>query len=212
VIEGVHIWRAALDAPGWPDAADLPADERERAAGFLRDEVRKRWVASRWALRRVLADYLGVAPAAVELEAEKTGKPRLKATSGLEFNLSHSEGLALVAVSDRPVGIDIEAIRPDRNMQAIAERVLPADDVAAVRTAPEERRAAVFYDAWVRHEARLKCLGTGLHGSTLQSSTSEVSDRKLVAVETLKVAPGYAAAVAGAGPEVGPITCRSLFA
>ena len=70
MIDGVHIWRAALDNPSWPGAAELPPEERERAARFLREEVKRRWVASRWALRRVLGDYLGVEPAAVELEVD----------------------------------------------------------------------------------------------------------------------------------------------
>jgi len=186
VIEGVHIWRAGLDDPGWPEAGGLPAEERERAEQFLREGVARRWVAARWALRRVLGDYLEVVPAEVRLEIGEYGKPRLPRGSGPQFNLSHSEGLALVAVADRDVGVDVERIRPKR----------PAD----------------FYAEWARHEAQLKCLGTGLGGSTFRSSTSEVPDRKLASVQNLDVAPGYAAAVAVAAAEVGPIECRSLFA
>jgi phosphopantetheinyl transferase len=177
VIEGVHIWRAGLDDPGWPGPAELPADERERAGRFLREQVTRRWVASRWALRRVLGEYLGVAPAAVRLEIGEHGKPRLAGGAGPRFNLSHSEGLALVAVAEREVGVDVERIRPKR----------PAD----------------FYAEWARHEARLKCLGIGL---------SAPDDGRAVAIENLNIAPEYAAAVAVAGSEVGPLDCRSLFA
>jgi 4'-phosphopantetheinyl transferase len=178
VIDGVHIWRAALDDPGWAEAAELPAEERERAADFLREEAARRWVASRWALRRVLGEYLEVAPAAVELEVGRNGKPRLAGSDGLEFNLSHSAGLALVAVTHgRPVGVDVELI--------------------------EERRPLSFYEDWVRREARLKCLGVGLGTPPPPAE---------VAVAALVVCPGYAAAVAVAGGEVGPVDCRSLFA
>ena len=177
MIDGVHVWRAALDAPGWPGAEELPAEERERAAGFRREQPARRWLAARWALRRVLERYLDRPAAAIELEVAERGKPRLR-DGVLEFNLSHSAGLALVAVTDgRAVGVDVELI--------------------------EERRPLAFYEDWVRKEARLKCLGVGLGAPP---SPAEV------AVSPLDVCPGYAAAVAVAGSEVGPITCRSLFA
>jgi 4'-phosphopantetheinyl transferase len=210
MIDGIQIWRAALDEAGWPGAERLPAPERERAAAFLREEPRRRWVAARWALRRVLAGYLD--GAAAEIEVGEGGKPRLRRGGGVEFNLSHSGGLALVAVTwGCEIGIDVEIEEPGRDLEALAERVLPPESAAAVREAPPSERSACFYAAWTRHEARLKCLGVGFSGASLQSDTSEVSDREL-AIENLDIAPGYAAAVAVAAPAVGPIECRSLRA
>ncbi|HET9152822.1 MAG TPA: hypothetical protein VFN85_01750 [Solirubrobacterales bacterium] len=156
--------------------AELPPEERERAGRFLSEQAASRWVASRWALRRVLGEYLEVAPAAVGLEIADGGKPRLAGGAGPQFNLSHSQGLALVAVAGREVGIDVERVRP--------------------------KRPATFYAAWTRHEARLKCLGSGL-GVTPAAGGS-------VAVRSLDVAPGYAAAVAVAGSEVGKVDCRPV--
>ncbi|MGN6258498.1 MAG: 4'-phosphopantetheinyl transferase family protein [Solirubrobacterales bacterium] len=201
--DGVQIWRAALDDPGWPGPEKLPAQERERAARFLRAEPARRWVAARWALRRVLGQHLEVPAEAVELEVGEHGKPRLRGRPGPRFNLSHSEGLALVAVAEREVGIDVEAIRPGRDLLALAERALAPDDCAAVRAAAPPQRPAVFYAAWARHEARLKCLGTGL---------GTPAPAMQVAVETIEVAPQFAAAVAVAGREVGPVDCRTLHA
>lgn len=186
----------------------MPAEERDRAAAILREEGRRRWVAARWALRRVLAGYLDEATAAVELEVDERGKPRLREADGIEFSLSHSNGLALVAVTEgREVGVDVETIAPERDFVALAERALGPEDAAAVREAPEPRQAEVFYPAWVRYEARFKCLGE----TSLQFTTSEGVNRRL-AVENVDVAPGYAAAVAVAGDQIGPIDCRSLRA
>jgi 4'-phosphopantetheinyl transferase len=177
VIDGVHVWRAALDDPGWPSAGQLPRAERERFEAFLREQPARRWLAARWALRRVLESYLDRPAAAIELEVAERGKPRLR-DGELEFNLSHSAGLALVAVTEgRTVGVDVELI--------------------------EERRPLAFYEDWVRKEARLKCLGVGLGAPPPPAE---------VAVAPLDVCPGYAAAVAVADSEVGPLTCRSLFA
>lgn len=201
MIDGVHIWRAALDDPRWPGPTRLPADERERAGAFIRAEAARRWVAARWALRRVLSEYLGAEPAAVELALGEHGKPRPAFDCGLEFNLSHSQGLALVAVAAHEVGVDVELIEPRYDLRALAERSLPATDAAAVSAATPAARTRVFYAAWTRHEARLKCLGTGLAGTP---------SRGPVAVESLDAGPGYAAAVAVGGAEVGRLRCRSL--
>lgn len=169
----MHIWRAHLEGPSWP------------------------------VLRRVLGQYLGAEPSDGELELGERGKPRLRAGKGIEFNLSHSQNLALVAVAERPVGIDVELIRPRRDLPRLAERALPPAEAAAIRDAAPAEQLALFHRAWVRHEARVKCLGTGL-GTTAPGAS--------VAVEEIEIAPGYAAAVAVLGDAVGPIDCRTLGA
>lgn len=133
-----HVWRADLDERRWPGADGLPGDERARAARIVRPPSRRRWIASRWALRGVLGRYLGRPAAGLALELGEHGKPRLAdPASGLAFNLSHSGGVALIAVAaDREVGVDVER-------------------VAA-------KRPRAFYERWAEREARLKCIGTGL--------------------------------------------------
>jgi hypothetical protein len=90
------------------------------------------------ALRLVLAVYLGEEPERIRLERGEHGKPRLAGDRArLEFNLSHSGELALVAVSgEHAVGVDVERVRP--------------------------KRGAAFYRRWARHEAEVKCRGIGL--------------------------------------------------
>lgn len=144
--------------------------------------------AARAALGRILVGYLG--GEAPELVADADGKPRLaEAPERLSFNLSHSAGLALVAVAagGTPVGIDVERLRPRRDLARLAARWLPEDDAAAVAAATEAEREAVFYAAWTRFEARVKCAGTGLAGPR--------PGPEVVALQ-LEIDPGYAAAVA----------------
>jgi len=147
------------------------------------------WVAdpARGSLREVLSVYLEQPAEGIEIVRGERGKPRL-ARGGLEFNLSHSGELALIAVSQtRPVGVDIEQMKPGRDFLALAVRALSPDAVAQLREATPEERPLVFYRHWVRHEARLKCLGVGLSGAAATAS---------VEVRDLDVAAGYAAAVA----------------
>jgi 4'-phosphopantetheinyl transferase len=148
--------------------------------------------AARAALGRILAGHLG--GEAPELVPDADGKPRLaEAPQRLSFNLSHSAGLALVAVAAGgvEVGVDVERLRPRRDLARLAARWLPEEDAAAVAAAGEAEREAAFYAAWTRFEARVKCTGTGLAGPR---PGPEVVARQL------EIDPGYAAAVAADAP------------
>jgi 4'-phosphopantetheinyl transferase len=192
----VHVWRADLDRPDWPDAEGLPEGERSRASSILRPQSQRRWVAARWVLRETLSRYLGEAPAEIRFELGEHGKPRLAAPSaGLTFNLSHSGDVALVAVAaGREVGVDVERVSPERDPLRLAERALGPEGAALVRAAPAEARAELFHRLWADREARLKCLGVGVFASPPPGA----ADLRL---ERLDLGPQHAASVAvGAGP------------
>ena len=188
----LDIWGARLDGEGWAGLDGLPADERARAAKMRAGRVGNRWVAARWALRGVLASYLQDDPATIELGADERGKPRLAdPDASLRFNLSHSGGLALVAVGwDRELGIDVERIAPRRNLPALARRALSAKEAERIETLPQDERLAAFHAAWTRHEAVAKCLGVGL-GAPLPEAP--------VVVENFHVGTGFSAALAVLG-------------
>lgn len=178
------IWRLAF-LPA-PDRLDPPAAEVHIWRGSLEEP-----------LRRVLSRYLDLAPAEIQLAIGEHGKPRLAQDHHrLAFNLTHSGDVVLVAVScGREVGVDVEREKPGRDLIALAERALDPAAAAAVRAADGEKRTHVFYDLWTRHEARLKCLGIGLGRPPTWPSPP-------VAVESLPIDPGYAAAVAVTGGAV----------
>lgn len=144
--------------------------------------------AARAALGRILGVCLdGEGP---ELTLDPDGKPRLATgPERLSFNLSHTDGLALVAVATGgiEVGVDIERLRPRRDPVRLAARWLPEEDAKAVAAAAEADREALFYAAWTRHEARVKCTGAGLAGPRPAPA---------VVARQLPIDPGYAAAVA----------------
>jgi 4'-phosphopantetheinyl transferase len=147
---------------------------------------------ARRALASILNGYLGGGEAA-ELGIDANGKPRLaRDPERLSFNLSHSGTLALIAVAPggTEVGVDVERLRPRRDLRRLAERWLPAADAAAIAAAGDEALEAVFYAAWTRHEARVKCTGAGLAGPVPGPE---------VVVRQLEIDAGYAAAVATEG-------------
>ncbi len=152
-------------------------------------------------LRRVLALYLDETAEEIELTQGEHGKPRLAAKPApLAFNLSHSGDLALIAVArDREVGVDVERVKPGRDLVALAQRALASEAAATVREASEPERTRLFYELWTQHEARLKCLGVGLASPPPKTAGP-------VAVHSLPIDPGFAAAVAVSG-DGAPIRC-----
>jgi len=123
-------------------------------------------VATRGMLRVVLGRYLGAGPRALRFVLGPKGKPALPGEEGrvaLEFNVSHTRGLALIAAAtNREVGVDIEQSRPVPDMDGIVERFFAPGERAAFRSLPHAHRQVAFLRAWTLKEAYLKARGDGL--------------------------------------------------
>lgn len=172
-----HVWRARLEC----DKATLAelskllsADELERARRFHFPKDCNHYVAARGALRDILSRYVGVEPARLRFSYDQYGKPSLQGEPNdaplrsvgdapLRFNVSHSQGVALYALTrGREVGVDIEFVREDFAGFDIAERFFSTREVSALRALPAEARTAAFFDCWTRKEAYIKARGEGL--------------------------------------------------
>lgn len=164
----VHVWRAELDTESAARRTfreTLSDDERERAERFRFDKDRHRFITARVALRSILGRYLNITPREVRFSYNTRGKPALTPghRSRLRFNLSHSRGLALCAVTaGREVGVDLEKIRGRPAGEKIAERFFSREETDAIRALPVGERAAAFFACWTRKEACLKARGGGL--------------------------------------------------
>src|SRR5687768_16344510 len=137
----VHVWRVRLDPPGpLNDAWDLLSDEeRQRAGRFVHEHHRRRFVAAHGALRRIVAGYTDHSPRELQFAIGPQGKPALPISEAgsrpsLEFNLSHSADLALVAVAwERPVGVDLQQWEREIDHLALAERFFSPAERASLR-------------------------------------------------------------------------------
>jgi 4'-phosphopantetheinyl transferase len=155
----VDIWSVRLGGPP-PDGAwaALSDAERDRARRMRLPAVRHDFVLSHYATREVLARYTAMAPAALEFRCGPHGKPR--AAGPVEFSLSHTDGLALIAVSTVDVGVDVEVIRETPLADRLISRCLTAAEQAAVARADDTTTAFLRY--WTAKESYLKGLGIGL--------------------------------------------------
>ncbi|HWI09093.1 MAG TPA: 4'-phosphopantetheinyl transferase superfamily protein [Solirubrobacteraceae bacterium] len=227
--EVVYAFVAVAGQPSASDEALLDDSERARAERFVRLEDHDRFVLAHAALRLLLARCLGVEPATVRYAQRAHGKPGLGADlARLEFNMSHSGRLGLLAVArDRPVGVDVEAVRGMADALSIADTQFSALEREALRAlAPSERRPA-FFRCWTRKEAVIKADGEGLGrplssfdvdlapGSTAALTSFDGRPAELAgwSLRDLAAPPGYVAAGAAAvDPGGAPARWRQLRA
>jgi 4'-phosphopantetheinyl transferase len=165
----VHVWRATLDqTPSQIQSHlhSLAADEHVRAEQFYFERDRQHFIASRGVLRAILSGYLHRTPESLSFCYSSHGKPALAGETdddAICFNVSHSHGVALFAVTrGREVGIDIEHIRSDLEVAEIAERFFSLREVAMLRMLPTEAQRQAFFRCWTRKEAYIKARGEGL--------------------------------------------------
>lgn len=162
----VHVW--------WIDLALAPCttghlfetlapDEAARAARFRDRRDGLRWARSRFAMRAILARWLGCTPREIAFEHNAFGKPALAGEPNIHFNLSHSRDVAaLAATRHAAIGIDVELQRETIDVLALSARFFAADEAAALRALPPAERTRAFYRCWTRKESFVKALGTGL--------------------------------------------------
>ncbi len=224
----VHVWLASLNISSRTCASYydtlLSPDERARADRLRFSHLREAFIAARGLLRILLGRYLDMPPANARFSYNEQGKPQLAPTAdaslndvNLHFNLSHSESLALYAITRiGPVGVDVEHLYPLEDMHHLVARFFSAREQAAFNTLPAHQKPLAFFTCWTRKEAYSKARGEGL---TLPLTQFDVSlkpgtparllaDRQNPdAVSTwslhdLPPIPGYTAALAikGTGP------------
>jgi 4'-phosphopantetheinyl transferase len=164
----VHVWAVALTVGGervMELSALLDEEERGRSARFTHVPSRQQFTICRATLRVLLGRYLDLPPKMVRFAFGPQGKPVL-ASGALHFNVSHTQGMALIAVTRLgPIGIDVEQARTYPTHRDMADRFFTPAESAALRSLPVEASEEAFFHIWTRKEAFLKALGLGLaHG------------------------------------------------
>lgn len=165
----LHVWCAWLDRLGMPVEQCLEMlslDERARAARFYFERDSTRFVIGRGLLRTILGRYLDVGPARLVFSYSSRGKPRLLSSEGrdlLYFNVAHSDGIALYAVTRRcEVGIDVEHVRAISEADQIAARFFSERESVQWKNVPASHRLEFFFKCWTRKEACVKASGDGV--------------------------------------------------
>jgi 4'-phosphopantetheinyl transferase len=216
-VNEVHVWRAFLELD--PQEFDrlqvtLSPDELARAARFRFSRDRQHFIAARGILRDILSRYLARPAAELGFSYSSFGKPKLApdcSATGLRFNLSHSDRIALYGVAiEREVGIDVERMEPKFAEDGIAEKFFSRNEVARLRSLPTSARLHGFFNCWTRKEAYVKARGEGLNIPLESFEVSLAPDEQAAflskgesgwSLQALTLDPDYAAAIAVEGSD-----------
>ena len=163
----VHLWAWALEPAGVDLSAHieiLDHQELERMHSFHFAPDRVRYAVAHANLRRILGTYLNQPAERLRFHANRFGKPELTDNdplSSLNFSLSHSHSIALLAVAHgRPVGVDVEDVKPIE--PEVADTHFSATELSQLSGLQGDAWLSGFYRCWTRKEAILKAEGVGL--------------------------------------------------
>lgn len=208
----VHVWRSPLDLPTERIelfAKILSSDEQIRADRFRFAQHRQRFIAGRGILRSLLGRYLQIAPDQVQFIYSEKGKPSL-ANQRLQFNVAHSQGLALYAVAlDRPVGVDLEQVRAIADLDSLTQRFFSPNEHAAIFALPACQQSQAFFRYWVCKEAYLKATGDGLAKLQALEMSLESNQAYLTKIPQGNIADWHLRELAPAANFVGAIVSSS---
>lgn len=184
----IDFWRADLTQA--PPLAELwgilNPFERARARAYAVPEAGRRFAASRAIVKLILSRYLERDPDEIDIRIGSRGRPRVE--GDVRFSVAHAGPWLVVAVTrGREIGVDVERAQEG---DGIVERWFRPEERRAYFDAPPRRKTALFARFWSRKEAVGKAVGSGLPAVLRGEVPGEWT------VQDLKVAPGYAGAIA----------------
>jgi 4'-phosphopantetheinyl transferase len=161
-----EIWRIHL-----PSSMDritelyqiLSFEEKNKASRFYQEKDRHRFIIGKAILKIFLARHLNIHPQTINFTYELYKKPVLKVGDQIpvHFNVSHSGDYVLIAFADKPIGVDIEYI--DRNLDINEIMNVAFSNAEIVFMTQQTTCMELFFQLWARKEALLKAASKGLN-------------------------------------------------
>jgi len=158
-----HAWIAPIGQQEELPVLDhlLHPEDVARAGAIRNPRARRSFTESRLLLRTLLFRHTQIPPSEQRLAFGPHGKPRLEpCRGGLNFNLSHCDGWAMVAFSAAEIGVDVEVVRPRASLPALTARYFSEAEQAYVHDSTD--LPAAFFRVWTCKEALLKARGVGI--------------------------------------------------
>ncbi|BAO74624.1 4'-phosphopantetheinyl transferase family protein [Winogradskyella sp. PG-2] len=163
----------------------LSEDEKLRASKFRFYKDKRCYVVTKGILRLLSGFYLNKVPKSISFEYKTYGKPEFKHQTDLNFNVSHSGDMAVIAfVYDHAIGVDIEKIKNDFDTLEIASNFFSKKEISALQKIAHAKQHIAFYRCWTRKEALIKAKGNGLSFPLDQFSMTLDSDLEAELLET----------------------------
>jgi 4'-phosphopantetheinyl transferase len=158
----IDLWQFSLASEPNDWASVLNSEEQARAQRFYFSRHRRRFTNARATLRVILGRYLNTAPDRLEFTYNAHGKPEVINSAKIQFNISHTGDLAVLAVGKVfPMGIDIEKYSA-RPYEGIAHTLFSEQEYEEFIKVPSALKPALFFHVWAQKEAFIKASGLGL--------------------------------------------------
>jgi 4'-phosphopantetheinyl transferase len=217
----LHIWRISLNRVTganqhlWSLLSDV---EQQRAQRFVRPRDQEKFVQVRGILRLLLGQYLGIVGSALVFDYGEYGKPQLTDSCNplrVQFNVSHSYKLAVIAVSlEIAIGIDVEHINHQVHYQNISQRFFTDEEHQILLQQPPSQQRQAFFQLWTCKEACVKVVGSSIAHVLDRVVVAKIIEQPLIrvtmmdqegkphplSVQTLNLGEGYQGAVATPQP------------
>lgn len=145
----------------------LNDEECSRVDRFYFDKDKHDYLVSHAMVRLVLSEYAAVAPQHWQFEHNAYGKPTVSSVHplnfDLRFNLSHTHGKAVLAVtSTSAIGVDIESKERNSHCLNLANHFFSQSEAQSLNKLDKQTQQERFFDYWTLKEAFIKAVGKGL--------------------------------------------------
>lgn len=157
------------DFSEWFDA--MSADRKEKIRKQRVPQKQKLGIAADHLCRKAISEHCGIPAEQIEFYVNEYGKPFAR-NLNVHFNISHSGDLAVCAVSDKEIGIDIEKIR--KINPRVSEKFACESEEKYIKTHENG-----LFEIWTLKEAYFKCIGTGL-GSNIKNVAFDISENRIL--------------------------------
>jgi 4'-phosphopantetheinyl transferase len=168
----IHLWMIKPDEINFSDFRSkfkclLNKDELEKSESYLLVSDNLNYFISKCFVKHLLSRYLNIEAIDLLFRLGGMGKPEVVNDKGVKFNLSHTKGLIVCALSlDKNIGCDVEYTRIKKNTTLIAENCFSKAENNYLYHLPCNQRAERFLDLWVLRESYIKakgqCLGLNM--------------------------------------------------
>ncbi|RZK13103.1 MAG: 4'-phosphopantetheinyl transferase superfamily protein [Flavobacterium sp.] len=184
-----HIWRVDLELDECLQSSLLKLlspDEKDRARKFCFVKDSRNFIVARGILRSLIGNYLEINPSDISFQYSKFGKPSIADNNSLQFNISHSQNMALFGFTKKfTIGVDVEFVNPNIEVRDIAANFFSRKEIQNLFALPAEQQTLGFFNCWTRKEAFIKAVGEGLSFPLDQFEVSLEPDKpaKLLATD-----------------------------
>ncbi len=176
VRQGIDIWLTFYDEIVDPAHHSrlrllLTPEEAAQEHRFYFEHDRRRYLVTRAMVRLLLSRYAPVAPERWAFSKNAYGRPAIAehitadepAARDLRFNISHTRGLIVLAVTrGRELGVDVENLAVRNISLDVADRFFSPSEAAELMRHPKERQQERFFEYWTFKESYIKARGMGL--------------------------------------------------